>query len=111
MIAPYAAVQLHAVLVRRARLAHFRVRQDTVTAVEPAVRSPAQSVEDIVLGVQIPAIEHDLRRTGWLVAAFLHRNEKQVRHRAYPDAAKADLDARDVCNLVVKDLPLREMTF
>src|SRR5262249_25286845 len=45
MIAPDAGVEGHAVLVRRARLADARVRENAVAAIEPAVRSTDEAVE------------------------------------------------------------------
>ena len=66
MIAPDAGVDRDAVLVRRARLADARVREDAVAAVEPAVRPPDERVERLVRVLVAPAVEQNLRLAGGL---------------------------------------------
>ena len=84
-------------------LADPGLRLDAVAAVEPAVRPPGERVEDVVLGVlDVPAVEHDLGRAGRLVAV-VDRDEEQVRRRAEPDAAEAELDAGEVHAVVEED--------
>src|SRR5262249_52984003 len=56
VVAPDAGVDRHSLLIRRARLAHLRVREDAVAAVEPAVRPPAERVERLVRVLIAPAV-------------------------------------------------------
>ena len=51
-----------------------------------------------------PAVEQDLRRPGRSIGAVLDRDEQQVRRRADPDAAEADLDAADEVQVLDEDL-------
>ena len=102
--APDAGVDLHALFVGRTRLADDRVREHAVVAVEPAVRTPDEAVERLVRVVEAPAIEqHD--RLARLIVGVL-RDEEEFRRRADPDAAMADLDARDEVESVLEDRDL-----
>ena len=109
VIAPDAGVDRRAVLVRRAGLADLRVGEDAVAAVEPAVRAPGEGVQRLVRVLVAPAVEQDLRRAGGLVVAVLDRDEQQVRRRADPDAAEADLDAADEVQALDEDGALVEL--
>src|SRR5947208_364587 len=62
MVTPDARVDRHAVLLGHSRLADLRVCEDTVAAVEPAVRAPGERVERFVRVLVAPAIQEDLRR-------------------------------------------------
>ena len=108
MIAPDAGVDRHALVVRRARLADARMREDAVAAVEPAVRAPGEGVQRLVRVLVAPAVEQDLRRAGRLVLAVLDRDEQQIRRRADPDAAEADLQAADQVQALHEDRALVE---
>ncbi len=97
---PHAAVQRHALVIPRAGLADQRPRQDSVASIKPAVRSPGQGVECVVLGFQRPAVEQHLRRSvGFVVAVFIG-DENQIRSRAQPHAAEAQLDSGEVTAFV-----------
>ena len=79
MIAPDAAVHRYALTGLRSRFAHHRSVEDAVATVEPAVRAPGQTVEDVVLALERPAVEHhfgfaDLGNVGVEVAG----DEEQV---------------------------------
>ena len=104
VVAPDAGVDRHALVVRRARLADARVGEDAVAAVEPAVGAPDEGVERLVGVLLAPAVEQDLRRTVGPVVAVSVGNEQQVRGRADPDAAEADLEAADQVQLLGEDL-------
>ena len=106
VIPPDAAVHRRPLSRRRARLAEQRVAENAVAAVEPAVRPPGQVADDVVPGLEVPAVEQDLRRAVGLVVAVFVGDEDQVRHRGQPDAAEADLDAAQVGALVEEDRPL-----
>ena len=108
MIAPDAGVERHALVVGRAGLADLRVREDAVAAVEPAVRSPGEGVQRLVRVLVAPAVEQDLRRAVGLVVAVRVGNEQQVRRRADPDAAEADLEAADEIQSFGEDRALVE---
>src|SRR5262249_18838043 len=85
----------HTLPVGGAWLADARVCENTVTAVQPAIRAPAESVERLVRVLPAPAVEQHLRRTGWFVLAVLDRHKQEVRRRPDPDAAKADFETAD----------------
>src|SRR6185312_6075563 len=100
MITPDAAVNGDALLLCGSRPADVRVGHDAIAAVEPAIRPPNQIVEDVMLGLQIPAVKHHLRRTGGFVLARTDRNEEQMRRSTQPDATETDGDAGKVRTLV-----------
>ena len=104
MVAPDAAVQLLALGVRRAGLADVRVREHAVRSVEPAIGAPGEGVEHLVRVLIAPAVEQHLRRARRTVRPVLDRNEQQVRRRADPHAAEADLDAADEIQVLGEDL-------
>ena len=104
MEAPDTGVDLHALVVGRARLADDRVREHAVVAVEPAIRTPDEAVERLVRVVEAPAVEqHD-----WLARLVVRvlRDEEKFRSRADPDAAVADFDAGDEIESVLEDRDL-----
>jgi hypothetical protein len=96
VVAPNSTVDRHAVGCRRAGLADQGAREDAVEAVEPAVRSPGETVEDVVLRTKVPSIEHHFGRAIWCVVPIAVRHEEQLRDGAEPDAAEADLDPAQV---------------
>ena len=108
VIAPDAGVDLHALLVGRAGLAHDRVGEDAVVAVEPAVRTPHEAVERLVRVMEAPSVEEHDRRAGLVVGVL--GDEEEFRRRADPHAAVADFDARDEVESVLEDRDLRERT-
>src|SRR5436309_12025018 len=71
------------------------MREDTMTAIKPAVRPPDEAVEQLMRVLQSPAIKNNSRRSGWFILALLDRDEKQFRRLANPDAAEAKLEAGD----------------
>ena len=58
MVAPDAGVHPLALAFRRPGFANVRRAEDTVTAIEPAVRSPGERVQDLV-GIDgvVPAVQ------------------------------------------------------
>ncbi len=103
VIPPDAAVHLHSLVFGRAGLADARGRKDTVAAPEPAVGPPLEGIEQVVLGIDVPAVELDDRRSVGPVVAVAVGEEEQVGRRADPDAAGPQLDAGVVRPLVVED--------
>src|SRR5205807_4509673 len=81
-----------------------RIGKNAVATVEPTIRPPRQAVEDIMLSFQIPAVQRNLGRTVRPVVAVAVGDKQQPGRRAYPDAAKADLQAGDVGDVVAKHL-------
>ena len=61
-------------------------------------------VERLVRVVLAPAVEQDLGRAVGPVVAVLVGDEQEVRGRADPDAAEADLQAADQVQLIGEDL-------
>ena len=105
MITEDATVHLHPIRSRSTRLADVGGGQDSVTPIQPAVRSPAQTVDDVVPhAVAVEAVEHHLRFAVRYVVAIAIRDEQNARSRRHPYAAKAHLDAGDVRALVPKHL-------
>src|SRR5262249_2555787 len=86
MIAPDAAVDLHAVLFRRSGLADFRFRKNAVPAIKPAVGTPRQAVDDIVARFRGKAVEEDDGVAGF-VFAFWKGKEQEVWGAQREDAA------------------------
>ena len=93
LVAPHARIDLHAILVRRTRLAHGAVREDAVAAVEPAVRPPLKSVQRLMRVVSAPSIQQHLDFARLRVVPIFHRDENEIRRRADEHSAEADLDA------------------
>ena len=60
-------------------LADVGMREYSVAAVQPSVRSPDETVQRFVPVVDAPAVEQDLRRTVRHVVAVGVRNESQIR--------------------------------
>src|SRR3954469_1479579 len=81
-----------------------------MTSIKPAIRSPAQSVHDIVPHLEVvePVQEH-LRFAIRHQIAVLIRNKNQPRRTKRPYAAKANLHTRELLRFVPKDRPLVEM--
>ena len=68
MEAPDAGVDLLALRLGRARLAHDRVGEHAVIAVEPAVGTPDEAVERLVRILEAPAVEQHDRLAGLVVS-------------------------------------------
>src|SRR5579885_2886980 len=75
MVAPNAAVERGPFFLRCARPANVRSVGNPVAAVQPAVRSPGQVIEDVVLSAQAPAIENNFRWASRLVFTWTHRHK------------------------------------
>ena len=104
MEAPDARVDLLALGVGRARLAHDGVREHAMVAVEPAVGTPDETIERLVRVLEAPAVEQHDRIAGLVVSIL--RNEEELWSRADPDAAVADFDARDQVESFLEDRDL-----
>ena len=109
VIAPEAAGGGLALFLGHARDVDPRGARDTDAAIEPPIRAPFESVgEGVTAGSRgAEAVEHDLGRTGGLIA--VHRDEDQVRRADGPDATEAALDAGEHLDLVREDGPLIEL--
>ena len=101
---PDAAVDGHALRARRAWPADFGIGENPMTAIEPPVRSPGEAVDDVVLGFEAPAIEHDLGRTVWHVVVIAVGDENQFRSGAEPDAAEPEGNAGEIPALIEEDV-------
>src|SRR5579884_3548060 len=95
MVAPDTGVEGNAVLVRRARLADARMGEDAMTTVQPAVRTPTESVQGFMRVFVVPAVQQDLRLARRFVRAWFDRNEHQIRGRPNPHAAEANFQPAD----------------
>src|SRR5437870_2680246 len=84
------------------------MREHAMTAIEPAVGSPDETVERLVRILQSPAVEHDARRAGGFVLAGFDRDEEQLRRLPHPDAAEAEFDSGDEVQPFVEDSALVE---
>src|SRR5690606_5515943 len=71
MITPDTALHARAILLGHVRRADLRRARDPVAAVEPAVGSPLQTVDDVVLPLRAPAGEDNLRWTIRHIVAVL----------------------------------------
>ena len=105
METPDARVDLHALVVGRARLADDRVGEDAVVTIEPAVGAPDKAVERLMRVLKAPAIEQHDGLTRLIVGIF--RDEEEFRGRADPHAAVTDFDARDEIESFLEDRDLR----
>ena len=109
MITEDATIHLHPLRSRCARLADVGRGQDSVPPIQPTVRPPAQSVDDIVPhAVAVEPVQHNLRFAVRHVVAVTIRNEQDARSRRHPDTTEAHLDAGDVRALVPKHLSFIE---
>src|SRR5207244_1041929 len=91
LIAPDAAVNPYAFIVGRSGRADLRVRDDSVTAIQPTVRPPGEAIDDIMSRVGAETVEHNDRLRGRRVGIFLERDVKEMRGTERPDAAVAVL--------------------
>ena len=100
VIAPETAGGGLTLFLGHARDVDPRGARDADAAIQPAVRSPLESVGESMTARRGGAetIEHDLGGTGGLVT--VHRDEDQVRRADGPDAAEAALDAGEHLDLV-----------
>ena len=79
MITEDATVHLHPIRSRSTRLADVGGGQDSVTPIQPAVWSPAQTVDDVVpYAVAVEAVEHNLRFAVRYVVAIAIRDEQML---------------------------------
>ena len=108
VIAPEAASGGQTLFLGYARDVDPRGTRDADATVEPAIRTPLESVGESVTarcgGAE--TIEHDLGRTGGLVA--VHGDEEKVRRAHCIHAAEAALDAGEHLDLIGKDGALVE---
>ena len=102
MITPYPGVHALALFLGCAWFADERRTENTVTAVEPAVRTPGEGVQCLVrVSVVIPAVEENLRiARGFRRVAVLDWNEHEVGRGAYPYAAEAELQSADQIQVI-----------
>jgi len=107
---PDAAVQPDPVAVRRAGPADPRIGKNAVATVEPAVRSPGETVDDVVFRLETPAVEQDFGRAVRNVVVIAVGNENQLRRGAEPDAAETERDAGKIAALIEEDVPGVEAT-
>ena len=108
MVPPHAAVDLDAVALQHVlgkrlallvdatladRFSHLRGRGISLQSVQPAIRSPVQTVDDLVAIADTPSGEADLdvRHIGLVVAVPI-RNEQQVGRRPDEHAIETDRD-------------------
>ena len=78
--------------------------------VQPAIRSPHQTVDDIVMNlVLIPSVEHHFGLTIGNVVTVAIRNEKQFWRGQHPRTAKAQGHTRRLLSFVPKNGSLVEM--
>ena len=103
MITPETAGGGLTLLLGHARDVDPRGARNSDASVEPAIRTPLESIGEGVAagGGGAEAVEDDLRGTGGLVA--FHGDEDQVRRAHRPDAAEAALDAGEHLDLVRED--------
>ena len=92
VVAPDAAIERNAEIVRRAGRAETAGTRMPAATVEPAIRPPAQTVGEVVIVVlrHGEAVEHHLRRTVGKVVAIRIRHEEQLRRAHEPHAAAPD---------------------
>ena len=108
VITPEAAGGGLALFLGHARHVDPRGARDADAAVEPTIGTPLESVGEGVTARRSGAetVEHDLGRTGGLVA--VHRNEEKVGRAHCIHAAEATLDAGEHLHLVGEDGALVE---
>ena len=108
VIAPKTAGGGLALFLRHARDIDPRGARDADAAVEPAIRTPLESVSEGVAagGGGTETVEHDLGGTGGLVA--VHGDEEEIGRAQRIHAAEAALDAGEHLDLVREDGPLIE---
>ena len=95
MVAPDAALHADALGFRSARLAQVARAGMPTATVEPAVRSPAQAVGEVVViafGNREAVESHFGFPVGDIVAIAI-RDKQQLRRAHHPNAAAPDLDA------------------
>ena len=102
MITPDGTTQLRAFVLGRARLADHRVRGDAMPPVEPAVRSPHQTVHHVMTCLQRPAVENYFGFAIRFVVTVAVGIEKQFRRARHPHAAEADRDAAKPPSVIEK---------
>src|SRR6185503_3385052 len=95
METPDAGIQSNALRVGCSRLTDIRLSEDAMRPVEPAIRTPRESVERFVRVLISPSVEHDLRRPGRRVGAGRDRDEQQIGGRANPDTTEPDFNSTD----------------
>ena len=85
-----------------------RSTRDADAAVEPAIRTPLESISEGVAagGGGTETVEHDLGGAGGLIA--VHGDEEEIRRAQRIHAAEAALDAGEHLDLVREDGPLIE---
>ena len=125
VITPDAGVERDSLVGGGARLADFAVREDAVTAVEPAVGAPDEAVERFVGVFVAESVEED-SGTGWdvfwrrkhwrdasatrpdwfavwLIVGVFVGNKEEIGGGTDPDAAEAEFQAADEVEAFVED--------
>jgi hypothetical protein len=103
VITPDAGVEGDSLIRGGAGLTDFAVREDAVTAVEPAVGAPDEAVEGFVGVFVAPAVEEPDWLAVWLVVGVFVGNEEEIRRGTDPDAAEAEFQAADEVEAFVED--------
>src|SRR4051794_21586508 len=79
------------------------MREDAMTAIEPAIGPPRKSVQRLMRVLVAPAIQEDLRRTSGFVFAGLDRHKHEIGSRPDPDAAETNFETADQVQVVHED--------
>ena len=79
-----------------------------MTTVKPAVRSPRQTVDQIVSRFESEPVEVYDRRTVRSIISIFGGEEKQLGRRSHPNPAEADRNPAQPVALVKKNLPFVE---
>src|SRR5438552_10987532 len=94
METPNAGSYGRALAWRSPRFANVGMREHSMTAIEPAIWSPAKSIQSLVGILIAPAVEQYLRRAGWFGRiAVGNGDEHQIRRCPHPYSTEADLEA------------------
>ena len=102
MESPDTPVYEMALLFRRPGPAYTRSSENTVTSVEPSVRTPYKAVERFVTVVNSPAIQQYFMISVGSVIAIAVGNKDQLRRHADIDSAMTDGQSRGKVQVVYK---------
>ncbi len=111
VIPPDATIHLGSTLRKRTGRADFRSGKDTVEAIEPAVRSPVEIADDIVLGFERPTGQLDDGWPGRFIFTRFNRNENHIRRGEQPNAAVADFDTGEIAAVIEENRTFIEFAF
>src|SRR5262249_36335128 len=95
VVAPHTGVDRCPLVIGRPRLAHARVREDTVATVEPTIRAPHEGIQRFMRILVVPTVQENLWWARRFVLPLLDWNVKQIRCSTDPDAAEADFQTTD----------------